>query len=195
MRTPYRHYPEFNPAGNQGMALFVSLVMLLILTVLGISSVQSTSMQERMARNAMDANLAFQAAESAIRDAEAYMEGLSDLDDFPLDSPGAITPSAAAANGYYVQVAPDQADVWETVDWDGALVRTAESTVDGVAAQPKYLIEFLKTVVSDQDRLNLDNIGQDTGSGRTQMFRVTAYGTGGTSSAHVTIQSSYGKRF
>lgn len=174
------------------MALFVSLVMLLILTVLGISSVQSTSMQERMARNAMDANLAFQAAESAIRDAEVFMEGLSDLDDFPLDSANA---AAAAANGYYVQVDPDQSEVWETVDWTGALVRTAESSVPGVVTQPKYVVEFLKTVVSDQDRLNLDNIGQDTGSGRTQMFRVTAYGTGGTVSAHVTLQSNYGKRF
>jgi len=45
---------------QSGVALFISLVMLLILTVLGLSSVQTTSVQERMARNARDTNLAFQ---------------------------------------------------------------------------------------------------------------------------------------
>lgn len=182
-----QRHQQFNPAGNQGIALFISLVMLLILTVLGISSVQSTSMQERMARNAMDANLAFQAAESALRDAEVYMEALSNLNDF--------LPTADNANGYYVEAAVGDDMIWTTVDWDGSEVRTAETSVTGVVVQPKYLVEFVKTVVADQDRLNLDNIGQDTGGGRTQMFRVTAYATGGSSSAHVMIQSSYGKRF
>ena len=68
-------------------------------------------------------------------------------------------------------------------------------SIAGVAAQPRYIVEFIKTVVSDEDRLNLDNIGQDTGSGRTQIFRVTAFGTGGTENAHVLIQTTYGKRF
>ncbi|MBD3648541.1 MAG: hypothetical protein HUJ31_14050, partial [Pseudomonadales bacterium] len=45
---------------QRGVALFMSLVMLLILTLLGLSSVQTTSLQERMSRNARDANLAFQ---------------------------------------------------------------------------------------------------------------------------------------
>ena len=64
---------------QSGVALFISLVMLLILTVLGLSSVQTTSVQERMARNARDTNLAFQAAESALKDAEALIETFNSL--------------------------------------------------------------------------------------------------------------------
>jgi len=64
---------------QSGVALFISLVLLLILTVLGLSSVQTTSLQERMARNARDTNLAFQAAESAVKDAEALIETFSSL--------------------------------------------------------------------------------------------------------------------
>ena len=89
----------------------------------------------------------------------------------------------------------DEDDHWRSIDWTGSQVRTSATNIDGVNSQPKYIIEFIKTVVSDEDRLNLDNIGQDTGSGRTQMMRATAYGTGGSSAAHAVIQSTYGKKF
>jgi len=174
-------------ARQGGVALFISLVMLAILTVLGLSAIQSTSLQERMARNARDTNLAFQAAESAIDDAEKYLETVSTLTPFQ--------DAAANDNGRYEAAGPTDTPVWEAVDWTGTQVATAATTIDGVAAQPKYVIEFVKTVVSEEDRINLDNIGQDTGAGRTQMFRVTTYGTGGTSSAHVMLQSTYGKKF
>jgi len=187
MNTRIAQYPQFQPKQNKGMALFISLVMLLILTVLGVSSIQSTTMQERMARNARDTNLAFQAAESAIKDAEVFMESLSTLTPF----------TVGGANGHY-DVSDSSANISETIDWSGSgpfVDPNSITTILGVKAPPTYIVEFLKTVVSDADRLNLDNIGQDTGSGRTQMFRVTAYGTGGSSAAHVVIQSTYGKRF
>ena len=70
----------------------------------------------------------------------------------------------------------------------------AETTITGVNKQPAYIVEHLKTVISDADALNLDNIGQDTGSGITQIFRVTSRGFGGTGTAQVLIQGTYGKR-
>jgi len=184
---------------QQGVALFMSLVMLLILTLLGLSSIQSTSMQERMSRNARDSNLAFQGAESAIREAELILEDANSLLPF----------QAANTNGYYDAAGNGNVNIYTCsgsqvppacFDWDTAAnnsrqFATVSTNIDGVAAQPKYIIEFIKTVVSDEDRLNLDNIGQDTGSGRTQIFRVTTYGTGGTNTAHVMIQSTYGQRF
>lgn len=49
-----------------GAALFVSLIMLIVLTVIGLSSMQRSNMQERMAANAHVGNMAFNSAESAI---------------------------------------------------------------------------------------------------------------------------------
>ena len=174
---------------QEGVALFLSLVMLLILTILGVSAVQNTSLQQRMSRNAFDSNLAFQGAESALRDGENYIE----------DNFTSLTPfDATGANdaGLYYDAAWNATPNWEAVDWSASNgSRQADTSVSGVAEQPRYIIEHVKTVVSDQDRLNLDNIGQGTGTGRTQIFRVTAYGTGGTDSAHVMLQSTYGKRF
>lgn len=169
------------------MVLFMSLVMLLLLTILGVSSIQTTSLQQRMARNASDSNLAFQAAESALRDGEDLLETLTSLTDFDAAS--------ANNNGYYYEADPGTTPNWRSIDWDAASgSRTAETAITGVAAQPKYIMEHVKTVISDADALNLDNIGQDTGSGRTQIFRVTARGTGGSDTAQVMIQGTYGKR-
>ena len=50
-----------------GAVLIVSLVLLLVLTILGVSGVQNTTMEERMAGNYRDRFSAFQAAEAALR--------------------------------------------------------------------------------------------------------------------------------
>jgi type IV pilus assembly protein PilX len=50
-----------------GAALIVSLVMLLLLTIVGVSSVRMTSMQERMAGNLQFRTTAFEWAEEAAR--------------------------------------------------------------------------------------------------------------------------------
>ncbi|MEW5754840.1 MAG: PilX N-terminal domain-containing pilus assembly protein [Pseudomonadota bacterium] len=51
---------------QQGAVLIVSLMMLLVLTVLGLSVVSNATMDVRMTRNFQHSALAFQGAESAI---------------------------------------------------------------------------------------------------------------------------------
>ncbi|WP_137818235.1 PilX N-terminal domain-containing pilus assembly protein [Pseudomonas sp. 2FG] len=54
-------------ARNQrGVVLVVSLILLLLLTVLAISASTTSSLQERMAFNAQENNIAFQTAESGL---------------------------------------------------------------------------------------------------------------------------------
>ncbi len=59
------------PRHARGAALIVSLILLLVMTILGISGIQTTTMETRMAANSADRNLALQAAEHALRVAEA----------------------------------------------------------------------------------------------------------------------------
>lgn len=68
---------------QQGMALIVSLVFLMLLSMLGLSSMQNTTMQERMAGNQRDRLMAFEAAEAALREAERQVDAgnASVLDD------------------------------------------------------------------------------------------------------------------
>jgi type IV pilus assembly protein PilX len=58
------------PGGRQrGAILIVTLLFLVILTMLGVTAMSGTTMEERMAGNARDASIALQAAEAALRDA------------------------------------------------------------------------------------------------------------------------------
>lgn len=54
------------PRHQSGVVLAVSLILLLLLTILAITASTSSSLQERMAANAQESNVAFQASESAL---------------------------------------------------------------------------------------------------------------------------------
>ncbi len=60
---------------QQGSALIIAMVFLIILTLLGMSTMTTSRTELRMANNAQFANLAFQAAESGI----ALMLGTNSL--------------------------------------------------------------------------------------------------------------------
>jgi type IV pilus assembly protein PilX len=68
--------PVTTRARQEGAALFVSLMLLLILTVLGLSSSNVSIMQERMAANVTDYNIAFQDAEETLREIEGRISDI-----------------------------------------------------------------------------------------------------------------------
>ena len=80
-------------ARQRGAILVSALLMLLVLTVIGVSVMQITRMQERMAGNTRDLNLAFQGAEAALREAE------QDLWDEAFDHSPASRPTACSPRG------------------------------------------------------------------------------------------------
>ena len=55
--------------------MVIALVMLLVLTLLATASARMTLMEERMTGNTQDRNVAFQAAEAALRSGEAQAPG------------------------------------------------------------------------------------------------------------------------
>lgn len=65
--TPIKHR-------QRGMALLVSLVFLLLLTLIGLSSMQSATLQEKMTSSVMQRNQSFQIAEAALRMGESAVQ-------------------------------------------------------------------------------------------------------------------------
>src|SRR6056297_1720978 len=55
---------------QRGAALFISLMFLIILTLIGLSAANVGVMQERMASNVAQSNVAFQRAEATLRNIE-----------------------------------------------------------------------------------------------------------------------------
>lgn len=70
--------PITPPARQRGAILIVSLLLLLVMTVLALTASQTTRLQERMAGNARDMDLAFQAGEAGLRAAEKSLEDTAD---------------------------------------------------------------------------------------------------------------------
>jgi len=69
--VPLRHRSE------RGAVLLVSLVMLLLLTLIGLAGMRMVQLEERMAGNLRDRQVAFQAAEAALRAGEAAARDIS----------------------------------------------------------------------------------------------------------------------
>lgn len=67
--------PHFLGRREQGISLLVVLVLLLIMTLLGLAILRGTMLEERMAGNMYERSLAFQAAESALREGERIAAG------------------------------------------------------------------------------------------------------------------------
>lgn len=58
---------------EKGAALITSLIFLTVLTILGMSTLGTALLESRMAGNMRDRNIAFQAAEMGLRDAELFI--------------------------------------------------------------------------------------------------------------------------
>lgn len=158
---------------ERGSALLVSLVMLLLITLIAVGSMQGTILQERMTANLRDRDLAFQAAEAAMREAESVI--LNNIDTV-----------FANANGLYA-VGNDNTPDWRTRTLDagnGAL--TYQGEFPNVAAQPQYYIERIDT---------LQPAGTETEAGVVvpppPFFRITAIGFGGSPDTSAVLTSVY----
>jgi type IV pilus assembly protein PilX len=173
---------RLQPRSQKGAALIISLILLLVLTFLGISSMQTTTLEERMAANQKDYYLAFEAAEFALTVAEDELDSLF--------STGNFTP--AGPNGLF-RDHDLTTRVWTTVDWtDDTKVQVVTDNPGMTTVPPKYIVERMSIVTAD-DAVNLGNeYGEQTGATETTIFRVTARGESGKGSV-VMLQSTFGK--
>ena len=167
---------------QKGAVLMVSLMLLVIMTLVGVTAMRSTTMQEKMTGNSRDLSLAFQAAEISIKDAESYIDNL-------------VSPAAAfdgTVAGLYAE--NSNPDIYAPATWATA-VTYSDGDFASVSTQPKYIIELGGSMGSATDDINVGGYGESSGTSTLTAFRITARGTGGTDNAVVLIQSNYARGF
>lgn len=167
-----------------GAVLFIGLLMLVVISLIAVSSMQSSNLQELMAANELDQITAFEAAESAIREAETRLRsGEFSLADFDSDT----------SDGRF-EFMYDQ--VWDEIDWSTESI--VADDIDGVSTAPRFVIQYLGDMSSGDlsINVNIDNAYNQTSSGATgtiaQMFRITARGTGRSDNSVAVIESVFG---
>lgn len=168
---------------QRGVVLIVSLVLLLIITLLGIAASQSTSLEERMAGYQRQHQLAFEAAEAALRAGESALNGGASLPPFD----GSVTgyyPTSTDASGNPLMAGAD----WQTWSWSKSIPYTngALSIGGNAEATASYYIEQFKYVPAPGQSLDVSAPipGQ-------QLYAITARGVSPDGKSTVVLQSTY----
>ena len=186
------HKPIFRQLGSgalrktRGISLAIVMIFLVILSVLGISAVQTSTFSSRIARNESDRNLALQAAEAGLRDAEQDTKSLK-FDNTPCVAGSARCRASPInrGNGFDNLCTLGLCDpalfanpVWEDkTKWTATGGSVAYGTNTGatdlpvVSQQPRYLIEYFSFF-------------------ETTVYRITVIGYGASPSSQVMIQST-----
>lgn len=171
---------------QHGATLVVAMILLLIITLVGVAGMQDTMMQEKMVANMRDRNLAFQAAEAALRGGERYLQSAT-LPAFT-NSGGLLTALLSPYNPAtvpYVQLRSGDPDFWNDFAW-GSNSRAYTGSLQGVSATPRYVIEEVPTSYTVPGESMKFGVLKEIKS-----YRVTARATGGTPDAVVILQSTY----
>ena len=176
--TLFVRKPYFSRRAQGGAALIVSLVFLLILTIISVASLQTATLQERMAGNLKDNAIAFQAAEAALRSAESVLRS-------------GVLGSFEGANGLYASC-PDPSDKRKAClspDWQDYASKgwvVLDKKIPDVAKPPEYIVQQLNRVVSKNAILD-----SDRPVSRDGYYRVIARGYGASDRSMVVLTTTY----
>jgi type IV pilus assembly protein PilX len=167
---------------QQGAILVISLLLLLILTILGLAVMRMTRMQERMAGNTRDLNLALQGAEAGLREGEARILAF-----------GSTKPTSVGGAGCGL-------NVLEVCQRTALPVDIAQQTqVWWNANALRFTAADLKTQLSDDPQYTVEEVGikrQDLGIGHelpddNYVYQVTGRSTGASGQTNTVLQSTF----
>jgi len=180
-----------NTKSQSGFVLIIGLVVLVLLTIIMLTAMRTASLEERMAGNLRQQNIAFQAAESALREAEGLIS--SDATEMDWDGDGEMEPSPfypllltggpfqnlsdpICDDGLCGSSEPLQSDAIKALTDDE--VHTASTGIAGID-EPQYVIELIRVRPSTDSRRLYAT------------FRVTARAWGEDPNSEIQLQSTY----
>lgn len=167
---------------ERGAALVIALLMLLVMTVLGIAAMNVTRLEERMAGNSRDINLAFQGAEAGLRDSEERIRLMA-------SRPGncSVAPCTVWARDMApIDLRNQPISWWNTNAREYGVVGTHE--VIDVTRDPLIVTESLGFV---PDSLST---GHGPPEGR-DFYKITSNSSGASDTANAVLETTYTRRF
>lgn len=194
-------HPRSKPLQQSGFSLIVTMILLVIVAIMGISASQMTLLTEKATRFNRDQQIAFQAAEAALLDAEFDIRG-SDLITGTRESSfsskdtvgfsdgcgtgndlGKCMPSATGVKPiWYLVDFTDTTANAKTVEYGDFTSRTFSSGMTGARSEiaPRYIIESIPDPTP----------GANLGS---TLFRVTSMGFGPHKETQAAVQMIFRK--
>lgn len=173
-------------AGSQrGAVLVVSLLLLLVMTLLGLGASQSTRLQERMAGNQRDLEVAMQSAEAGLRAAEELLQPTRVVLTCVTPTNGCAAYERATLvdqGGQPLDLTGQSATWWQ--QW-GDVPDFSDDLLS--VTPPQFVIEWVAEV---RDSLSQ---GGSTPVMVRDFYRSTARSSGTTDTAEVVVQSTFAR--
>lgn len=194
----FRYVPHCSRT-EQGTALVMALIFLLIMTILGVTAMTTSSLQEKMAGNLRDQYMAMESVEAVLRAGEQWLFDYrtrfgATSGPPPTICPGSndpndpeVWPSNCVAGGFDAQ--PDSWWLSNGVAYS-SIGLGAAFPINDVAAQPHYVIEFLQDV-PDSPAKDLTY----TKDKSMYYYTISGWSYGATQSARALLQNTFRKRF
>jgi type IV pilus assembly protein PilX len=178
--------PSHSSRRQRGAALIVALLLLVVVTLLALSNLQTVALEEKMTGATYDRQLAFQAAEAALREAEQYVETnkpIASYTDANNTCPGSAINNCDPTTGLCPPPDKDCSSRWLPASgftqWKNATV-----PVPALAGTPQYFIEYLGSTFPCSD-------GGVSDPKNCKRYRITARSNPGAGRASVMLQSVY----
>jgi len=164
------------PPRERGAVLVVGLILLLVLTLSGVMLARMQTVEERMARNEDNHQLALQAAEGALRSVETALRA-NFYTGFAFNTAGQYTLQPALGGAADALIASN----WTNPAYPFLTYAGPALTAVPLAQQPTFVIEQLPAVATSGQSL--------TAKGMLPMYRIAARGFGGDTTSTVTLES------
>ena len=158
---------------QSGSALIIGLLLLLLMTLVSLVNTTETRTDARMTSNQLDRVIAFQAAEAALRAAEARLM---------VPNPGEGLKGDA---GFYSELASPPTDFSA---WNDSNSYAYTETLPGIFEPPRYVIDQLPGTPIFGGYVV---IGEVYHSREHFMYRITVTCTGRSGETRVVIQSTF----
>lgn len=166
---------------QQGVVLVLALIILLVLTLIGLSAMSTSTLEQKMSGNERQQLLALHSAEQAARSAET---GIAAINWATLNKNFADNKP-----GYYSATNPAPANVFDTANWTDKNSITAPAPKGLESTPPQYIVEEVQR--------DTPLMAQEYGEHPiiTQVVRITARGTGGDGTANALVETYYRKQW
>jgi type IV pilus assembly protein PilX len=149
------------------------MLLLLMLTLIGLVTATETRTDSRVTSNTLDRAIAFQAAEAALREAEARL----------------MTPNPANLlrddPGFYTAATEPEIDYWP---WRDETSYVSQVAIPGLAAQPRYVIDQLRLKHTPAGEVSTGTVYHATDD---HLYRVTAASVGRSTQTLVVLQTTF----
>ncbi len=185
MTIPAMHRYLFQARRHRehGITLVVTLLFLLLLTILGVTAMNTSGLQEKMAGNLRDQDMALHAAESALRGGEDRLDALW-IGGRPTSdttcSTGLCSPGSAN---------PLNDSWWNTYssEYGGAGSQIAQ--MGGAAVDPRYVLEESQR----DESITMCTYGKCPPP--TQFYKIISRASGTTTLSQVVLEETFRVRY